>query len=155
VAGDGNGAFDGDGGAATNASLYYPSGVVLDALGHLYIADEGNFRIREVNTQGIINTVAGNGNGTYAGDGGGATNASLWNPIGLALDEVGNLYIADQYNNCIRKVGTNGIISTVAGNGAYGFAGDGGQATQANLYWPTGVALDNSERVLKMRLCQS
>jgi sugar lactone lactonase YvrE len=144
VAGNGTGTYAGNGGAATNASLYDPSGVAFDASGNLYIADEGNNRIRKVGTNNIITTVAGNGTGTYAGNGGAATNASLYDPYGVAFDASGNLYIADEGNNRIRKVGTNGIITTVAGNGSAAYAGDGGAATNASLHSPSGVAFDNS-----------
>ena len=107
----------GDGGAATNASLYNPCGVAVDAAGNLFIADTFNGRIRKVDTNGIITTVAGNGTNGYSGDGGAATNASLYNPDGVAVDATGNLFIADSANGRIRKVDTNGIITTVAGDG--------------------------------------
>jgi len=142
VAGNGNITFGGDGGPATSASLYYPSGVAFDAVGNLYIADQIHNRIRKVAGNGIITTVAGNGGGGYFGDEGVATNANLNNPTGVALDSVGNLYISDQNNERIRKVTTNGIIMTVAGNGTGKFAGDGGAATNASLWYPTGVVLD-------------
>ena len=136
----------GDGGAATNASLSEPSDVAVDASGNLFIADEGDYRIRKVNTNGIIVTVAGNGTNGFSGDGGAATNASLCLPRGVAMDASGNLFIADMNNNRIRKVNTNGIITTVAGIGAagqgYGYSGDGGAATNARLFWPYGVAVD-------------
>src|SRR6267143_711547 len=136
----------GDGGAATSASLNFPSGVALDASGNLYIADQYNHRIRKVAAAtGIITTVAGNGSPTFAGDGGAATSASLWSPTGVALDASGNLYIADYNNHRIRKVAAaTGIITTVAGNGGASFAGDGGAATSASLNYPFGVALDAS-----------
>ncbi len=137
------GNFSGDGGVATNATVNYPFGVALDAAGNLYIADSGNHRIRKVDTNGIITTVAGNGNSVYAGDGGTATNASLNYPIGVALDASGNLYIADSGNNRIREVDTNGIIGTVAGNGNSGYAGDGVAATNTSLSSPNGVAVDD------------
>ena len=143
VAGKSGNSYSGDGGAATNANLNNPSGVACDAYGNLYIADAGNNRIRKVATNGIITTVAGNGSMSFSGDGGAATNASLNFPIGLACDAYGNLYIADTYNTCIRKVDTNGIISTVAGKGVSGyFSGDGGPATNASLDLPFGVACD-------------
>jgi sugar lactone lactonase YvrE len=146
VAGNGSPAFAGDGGAATSASLNYPSGVALDASGNLYIADYFNRRIRKVTAAtGIITTVAGNGSFGFAGDDGAATSASLERPTGVALDASGNLYIADTFNYRIRKVdAASGIITTVAGNGNATFAGDGGAATSASLYGPTGVALDAS-----------
>ena len=141
-AGNGVAAYGGDGGAATNASLGYPGGVAIDAFGNLYIADYNNNRIRRVDTNGIITTVAGNGTQTYSGDGGAATNASLYYPRSVAFDTGGNLFIADQNNLHIRKVDTNGIITTVAGNGSYGYLGDGGAATNASIGYPGGVAFD-------------
>src|SRR5204863_478114 len=146
VAGNGINTFAGDGGAATSASLSHPNGVALDAGGNLYIADLGNERIRKVAAAtGIITTVAGNGVISFAGDGGAATSASLTRPTGVALDASGNLYIADNVNHRIRKVdAATGIITTMAGNGNPTFAGDGGAATSASVYVPTGVALDAS-----------
>src|SRR5205814_249892 len=146
VAGNGVLGFAGDGGAATNASLISPAGVALDASGNLYIADCANDRIRKVTpATGIITTVAGNGSPSFAGDGGAATSASIFSPEGVALDASGNLYIADWGNNRIRKVdAASGIIATVAGNGSFGFAGDGGAATSASITRPNGVALDAS-----------
>jgi hypothetical protein len=140
----------GDGGVATNAALNSPYGVALDATGNMFITDDGN-RIREVGTNGIIITVAGGGPGGGTdglGDGGVATNAILQAPQGVSVDATGNLFIADSENNVIRKVGTNGIITTVAGNGSgagtggYGnyYSGDGGAATNAELNLPEGVA---------------
>src|SRR5437879_1577083 len=144
VAGNGVLGFAGDGGAATSASLNSPAGVSVDASGNLYIADYANHRIRKVSAAtGIITTVAGNGINTFAGDGGAATSASLNSPSGVALDASGNLYIADYFNNRIRKVdAASGIITTVAGNGSFGFAGDGGAATSASVSGPAGVAVD-------------
>jgi uncharacterized protein (TIGR03437 family) len=151
VAGNGVGDFSGDGGPATSASLSFPSGVVVDASGNLFIADTDNNRIRKVSASGIITTVAGNGAGGAgssilyggcSGDGGPATSAELYGPQGVAVDAFGNLFIAD-FDNCrIRKVSASGIISTVAGNGTAGFSGDGGPATSAELYGPRGVAVD-------------
>ena len=135
--------FSGDGGAATNARLSGPIGVAVDASGNLFIADSPNHRIRKVNAKGIISTVAGNGAPVYSGDGGAATNASLNNPYGVAVDALGNLFVADQGNQRIRKVDVNGIITTVAGNGTADYSGDGGPATNAGLY-PFGVAVDTS-----------
>ena len=146
VAGNGIGTYGGDGGAANNASLSSPNGVASDAAGNLYIADTGNHRIRRVDTNGIITTVAGNGVGTYGGDGGAAANTSLNNPNGVALDAAGNLYIADRSNQRIRKVDKNGIITTVAGNGSAGtpYGENGIPATSASLWNPQGVALDGA-----------
>ena len=135
--------FYGDGGAATNAELTFPSGVAVDATGNLFIADSGNNRIRKVGTNGIINTVAGNGTSDYSGDGGAATNAGI-SASGVVVDATGNLFIADLDSNRIRKVGTNGIINTVAGNGTNGYSGDGGAAINAKLNQPWGVAVDGT-----------
>ena len=130
----------GDGGQATNAELHDPMAVAVDASGNLFIADYLNNLIRKVATNGIITTVAGGGS-QGLGNGGQATNGTLNEPIGVAVDVSGNLYIADTYNYCIRKVDTNGVITTVAGGGSQGL-GDGGQATNADLNEPTGVAVD-------------
>ena len=142
VAGNGSTTYNGDGIAATNASLYYPEGVGFDVAGNLYIADHIHNLIRKVDANGIITTVAGNGTNIFAGDGGAATNASLHSPSGMAWDAAGNMYIVDQANSSIRKVAANGIITTVAGKGSYGFSGDGGAATNANLSSPYGMAVD-------------
>ncbi|MBD2702914.1 SMP-30/gluconolactonase/LRE family protein [Spirosoma sp. BT702] len=144
VAGTGSPNFGGDGGPATAATMAYPSGVAIDKLGNLFIADQGNNRIRKVNTSAIISTVAGNGTLGFSGDGGPAPNADLYYPIDVVVDKAGNLFIADQGNNRIRKVATSGVITTVAGNGTFGFGGDGGLATSANLANPTGVVVDGS-----------
>ena len=101
-----------------------------------------NSRVRKVTPAGIISTVAGNGTPDYSGDGGAATSAELNQPAGVAVDGLGNLYIADTSNNRIRKVTPAGIISTVAGNGTPDYSGDGGTATSAELNQPAGVAVD-------------
>ena len=142
VAGTGWARYSGDGGPATAASLYYPKGVAVDAVGNLYIADWGNDRIRKVSPAGTITTVAGNGQAGYSGDGGPATAASLNGPGDVAVDAAGNLHVADSSNYRIRKVTTTGMITTLAGNGGYGYGGDGGPATAASLSWPAGVAVD-------------
>jgi hypothetical protein len=142
LAGNGAAGYSGDGGPATNASLWEPSGAVVDSSGNIYVADKSNNRVRKVGTNGIITTVAGNGTNAYFGDGGAATNASVANPIGLVLDGYGNLFIGDYQNNRVRRVDTNGIITTVAGNGTNGFSGDGVAATNASLANPAGLALD-------------
>jgi uncharacterized repeat protein (TIGR03803 family) len=133
--------YAGDGGPATAAQLNEPYGVAVDANDNIFIADTDNNRIRRLNTNGIITTVAGNGNGGYSGDGGTATAAELNGPFGVAVDAAGNLLIGDTDNNCIRRVGTNGIITTVVGNGTGSYAGDGGAATNAKLNQPTGIAV--------------
>ena len=149
AAGDSARGFSGDGSAATSACLNLPFGVAVDSFGNIYIADSYNNRIRKVNTSGIITTIAGNGIKGYSGDGNIATKASLYFPTGVAVDNAGNIFIADWWNNRIRKVNTNGIISTVAGDGfrdslANGhFGGDGGIATNAGLDGPICVTVDN------------
>ena len=154
VAGDGwrgdrgVGRYGGDGGPATEASLHWPLSVAAAADGSIYIADMRNHRVRRVGSDGIISTVAGDGSGSYGGDGGPATAAWLNHPIGVAVDSAGNVYIADRYNQRIRRVdATTGIISTVAGDGTVGYGGDGGPATAASLNWPTGVTVDSAGNV--------
>ena len=142
VAGNGSATYSGDGGAATNASVYWPAGVAVDASGNLFIADEINNRIRKVSVSGIITTAAGNGTNGYSGDSSAATNAALSYPQGVAVDAFGNLFIGDTFNNRIRQVGTNGIISTMAGTGTRGYSGDNGAAASANLDLPSGVTVD-------------
>jgi len=137
--------FSGDGGAATNAKL---SGYALavDNLGNVFIADTSNNRIRKVNTNGIITTFAGTNFPGFSGDGGAAANARLSSPSGVAVDHFGNVFIADLNNARIRKVNTNGIITTFAGNGTNGFYGDGGPATNAEIKgsgsYPFGLCFD-------------
>jgi uncharacterized protein (TIGR03437 family) len=142
AAGNGSPGFGGDGGSATSAQLYTPTGVAVDANGNLYIADYQNHRVRKVTAGGTISTVAGNGNQGYTGDGGQAANAALNYPIGVAVDSGGNLYIADWGNYVIRKVLPNGIITTFAGNHLPGTTGDGGLALQAQIGSPAGIAVD-------------
>jgi sugar lactone lactonase YvrE len=133
VAGNGTYGYSGDAGLAVNAQFKYPSGIAADVYGNLYIADRATNCVRKISASGIITTVAGNGQKGYSGDDGLATNAELNIPSGVAVDTSGNLYIVDEGNNRIRKVFTNGVISTVAGNGRYGYSGDGGQAVNAAL----------------------
>ena len=142
AAGNGANGFAGDGGPATQASLSAPCAVAADAAGNLFIADENNYRIRKVDTQGIITTVAGNGTNSYAGDGWLAVEAGLSAPKGVAVDAAGNLYIADENNHRIRRVDKDGFIRTVAGNGTARYSGDGGPATQAGLVYPCSLAVD-------------
>lgn len=201
VAGSGIRGFDGDGGPAISARLFNPSGLAVDDAGDIYIADEGNDRIRKVANRiittvaggasisdlkilafdhipaigaslarpggvavdsqgtiyvadtdynrviaissGIVTTIAGNGSGGFSGDGGPAISAELSYPTGVALDSVGNLYIADEGNSRIRKVSPLGTITTVVGTGAAGNSGDGGPAISAQLTSPHGVAFDS------------
>lgn len=133
VAGNGIAGFSGDGGPAIAASLNGPFGVAVDAAGNIYIADTNNNRIRRVDAKGIISTVAGSDTFGFGGDGGPATAATLYAPENIALDALGNLYIADWGNARVRMVNRAGMISTVAGNGANGYNGDGQPATAARI----------------------
>jgi len=140
VAGTGMGGFAGDGGAAAAAQLEDPSGVAATADGGFLIADTINHRVRRVSPGGIISTVAGTGTGGFSGDDAAATSAQLNVPRGVAVTADGGFLIADTFNNRVRRVSPAGTISTVAGNGTRGFAGDGGAATSAQLNFPRGVA---------------
>jgi uncharacterized protein (TIGR03437 family) len=142
VAGSGVAGFSGENGPATSAQLAGAWGVTLDSAGNLYIADGNNNRIRKV-SNGIITTVVGSGVAGFSGDNGPATSAELAGPVGVAVDSAGNLYIADSGNNRIRKV-SNGVITTVAGNGVAGFSGDNGPATSAKLAGVVGVGVDST-----------
>ena len=146
IAGDGTTGYSGDGGPATAAQLSYPSSFAMDDSGDLFISDSDNNAVREVNLNtGIITTVAGNGTEGYTGDGGPSTGAELSQPIGLALDGSGDLFIADWWNNAVREVNLGtGTINTVAGGNAFGDSGDGGLATAAELSSPGDVAVDGS-----------
>jgi len=143
VAGNGTWGYSGDGGPAVQAQLYYPTSVAVDGSGNIYIADFN--RIRKVDTSGTITTVAGDGTSDYSGDGGPAVQAQLYYPTSVAVDGSGNIYIADF--NRIRKVDTSGTITTVAGDGTSDYSGDGGPAVQAQLYYPTSVAVDGSGNI--------
>ncbi|MBI4404879.1 MAG: SMP-30/gluconolactonase/LRE family protein [Deltaproteobacteria bacterium] len=142
-AGNGTYGFSGDGGLATKATLYSPSGIHIDSSGNIYVADTSNHRIRKVDAGGIIATVAGNGLVGYSGDGM-ATNVKLSSPSGIAGDSSGNFYIADSGNHRVRKVDVNGKLTTVAGNGAGGYSGDGGVGSAAQINSPSAIALDRS-----------
>lgn len=142
IAGNGQAAFGGDGGSGTKASLKEPLRVALDAAGNLFIADTANNRIRKVTPDGTITTFAGNGKAEFSGDGGPAVSAGLNAPGGVYADAFMNVFISDTRNNRIRKVGTNGSIFTVAGNGQNGFSGDGGPATNAVFAFPTDITGD-------------
>jgi sugar lactone lactonase YvrE len=152
IAGNANGTagYSGDNGAATSSYLHTPQGIAVSkTTGNVYIADTANNRIRMINAStDVITTVAGNGTAGYTGDGSTATSAEISSPYGVAVDSNGNIYFADAANNRIRKVtATTGVISTVAGNGTYGYSGDGGTATSAQLYLPTGVVVDTADNI--------
>lgn len=145
VAGTGLGGYSGDGGASTSAQLNLPINVAIDAAGNIYIADADNDRIRKINTSGVITTVAGTGTMGFSGDGGAATSAKLNHPYWVAVDRTGNIYIADQDNNRIRKVDTSGIIHTIAGTGGISNpgTGNGGLATSAKFSQINAITVDN------------
>jgi sugar lactone lactonase YvrE len=140
VAGDGTGARPsiGDGGPPVDAQLFSPNSVTMDAAGNVYIAESN--RIRE-SSQGVITTIVGTGVAGFGGDGGPAIDALLSGPTGIGLDAAGNLYIADRGNGRVRMVSTNGIITTIAGPGTFGYNGDGGPATGEQLSYLTGIAV--------------
>lgn len=142
VAGHGIAGYKGDKGPAASAELNYPDGVTVDKAGNLYICDHDNNVIRKVDTTGIITTIAGNGKRGYLGDGKSAITASLAGPEDIAIDSVGNIYICDTGNNVIRKVDTNGIITTVAGKRMFDIAQNGDLATSIDLKQPDTIALD-------------
>lgn len=149
IAGNGTPGYEGDGGPATAAKLHFPYSVRPDNSGNWYIADDFNHVIRKINSAGIISTVVGNGfnagswEGGYSGDGGPALEASLSQPIDIAFDKTGNMYIGETGNAIIRKVSTSGIVSTFAGVAGYpGYSGDGGPATSAKISIPMGLVFD-------------
>ncbi len=141
-AGNGTAAYTGDGGAATAAALRIPQGVTTDHSGNVYVADGGNHVIRKINTAGIISTFAGIHIPGYNGDNIAAATAMLNNPAGIHADAAGNIYLADNGNNRIRKIDNNGTITTIVGNGTAGFTGDGLNATVANLTNPNDLNIN-------------
>lgn len=134
--------FSGDNGPATAAQLYGPLGIAVDSAGNIYFADRFNDRVRKINTTGIITTIAGTGTGGYNGDDIAATTAQLNDPFGVAVDNAGNVYVADHSNHRVRRISNTGIITTVAGTGTAGYNGDDIAATTAQLNEPRGVAVD-------------
>jgi Secretion system C-terminal sorting domain/NHL repeat len=141
MAGNGTGAFAGDLGMATAAEINNPNGVAVDAIGNVYIADFGNYRIRKVDTFGVITTIAGTGVMGFGGDGGPATAALIHSPTGIAIDGSGNVLFTDACR--IRKINTaTGVISTIAGSSLASYSGDGGPAVAADLNYPVGIAVD-------------
>ena len=145
-AGTGTAGFSGDGGAATSAMLYEPHGLAVDASGNVYIADFGNNRIREVSTNGTINTIAGNGVSGYSGDGGPATLAAINGPSAVAVDPGGNVYIADTNGDRVREV-SDGTMTTIAGTGGDGYSGENVVASASLIASPRGIAADGSGNV--------
>jgi sugar lactone lactonase YvrE len=158
VAGIGRPGYSGDGGPATEATIATPSAVALGPAGDIFIADYGNHRIRRIASDGTIETVAGNGESGFSGDGGLARLASLNGPYGIFVDGDGVLYIADSGNNRVRRVLSDGTIATIAGTGESGFGGDGGPATaglldspQAVTTTPAGEVIINDEHNHRIR----
>ncbi len=153
IAGTGVAGSTGDGGPATAANIKTPVDLLFDAAGNIIFTDFGNHKIRKISTSGIISTIAGTGATGYSGDGGAATAATFYYPSTITLDAAGNLYIADEWNNRIRKINSSGIISTIAGNGPTGFmsggyGGDGGAATAAQISFPTDIKLDMAGNII-------
>ena len=152
VAGDGFGLFSGDRGPAASAQVGSPAGVAVDQSGNVFIADSLYSRVRKIAPSGLITTIAGNGIHGSSGDGGPATSAEMLSPVALAVDSAGNLFIADQADNRVRRVSRDGIIDTVAGTGTQGFSGDGGPAISAQLASPHAVAVDSTGRLFILQL---
>ena len=155
-AGTGSTGYSGDGGAATNARLSQPQAIAKDSIGNIFVADSYNQRIRKIDVNGIITTIAGTGiNGTN-GDGGAATSAKISYPNGIAVDKIGNVVFGEIYQpptySRIRKISTNGIITTIVGSGLSGFSGDGGPATNAKINLSSldicGMCFDASDNLL-------
>jgi trimeric autotransporter adhesin len=144
IAGTGSNGFSGDGGPAIAAQLNSAINIAVDIAGNIFIADMNNDRIRKIDANGIISTIAGSGTPGYSGDGGQAVAAQLRSPQGVAIDKAGNLFIADANNHRIRRVNTSGVITTIAGTGVNGYTGDGGPAAFAQLYLPSDVDVDTS-----------
>ncbi len=142
IAGTGVMGYTGDGGAATLATIIYPTGLTVDSVGNIYFTDPGCHVIRKITTSGIISTVAGTGFAGFSGDGGPATAAQLNTVAYVAFDNLGNLIIADNLNHRVRKINSAGVISTIAGTGIAGFSGDGGSATLAQLNQPASIVTD-------------
>jgi len=144
ISGDGTMGYSGDNGPAVNAKLSAPDMMALDKDGNIYFGDLDNSRIRKITiATGIITTFAGNGTRGYSGDGGPATNAELNDPDCFAFDSSGNLYFGDAWNHRVRRIDhATGIISTIAGTGVHGFSGDGGPATNAELFEIFGICFD-------------
>jgi uncharacterized protein (TIGR03437 family) len=147
IAGNLQAGFRGDGGPAAGSTLFAPDGVGVDGTGNVYIADRNNRRVRRINSGGGISTIAGNGLNRTFQEFGPVRSANLLAPAAMAMDAAGNLYIADTANHRIRKVGTDGRISTLAGTGTPGYAGDDGPAVQALIDRPEGIAVDRSGNV--------
>jgi len=148
IAGTGTTGYSGDSALATLAQLRNPRQMAFDRYGNLFFSDEFNNVVRKIDAvTSKIYTIAGNGSQGYSGDNGSALQASLNHMHGLIIDKAGNIFIADQGNNCIRKVTPIGVISTIAGNGVPGYSGDNNLATASQLYWPEQLSLDSQNNI--------
>ena len=146
VAGTGRSGFSGDGGPATEAELGWVYDLAVDPAGNIYIVDHDNNRIRMVDTDGVITTIAGTGEPGFSGDGGPATEAQLDHPWGIAVDEDGAIYFTT-LPSVVRRIDPSGVITTIAGDGGVGYAGDGGPATEARFNSPEHVEVDSEGNV--------
>jgi sugar lactone lactonase YvrE len=142
VAGTGVSGYSGDGGPAVRAKLSDPENIVVGPRGRVFFTDQINERVRMIDVDGTITTIAGTGDAGETGDGGPATDATLNSPYGLAIDAAGNLYVADSKGARVREIAPDGTITTVAGTGVPGYSGDGGPATQAQISRPSSLAVD-------------
>ena len=147
IAGTGEDGYSGDGGAATSAQIKFPYQMKTDAQGNLFFTEATNHLVRKISTDGTISTVAGTGTTGFSGDNGAATSAQLATPWGMTLDDEGNIYISDSYNHRIRKVDTDGNITTIAGTGTAGDSGEGGAATSALLNTPGCIDIDKAGNI--------
>jgi type IX secretion system substrate protein/NHL repeat-containing protein len=148
IAGTGTPGNIGDGGLATAAEIDDTYGLALDAANNLYLADAGNNKIRKISASGIMSTYAGTGVPSFSGDGFQATDATLNNPAGVAVDHANNVYVGDQFNNRIRKIAPSGVISTVVGDGTMAFYGDNGPATAAEINYSNEVTFDAASNLI-------
>ncbi|MFJ1792168.1 NHL domain-containing protein [Kitasatospora griseola] len=147
VAGTGTAGFVGNNGPADKAQLNQPRGVAVDSAGNIYIADAGHHRLRKITADGRISTIAGTGTGGFAGNNGPAVSAQLNYPLAVAVDGTGVLYVSDYSGHRVRKITTDGRISTIAGTGTPGFSGDGNPAASAQLSHPRGLTVDSDGNV--------
>ncbi|MCW5980042.1 MAG: SMP-30/gluconolactonase/LRE family protein [Bryobacteraceae bacterium] len=148
AAGTGEAGFSGDGGSPLGAKLNRPRGVAVDPYGNVFIADSLNHRVRKITAGGQIQAIGGSGAPGYSGDLGLADRAQMRLPAGIAVDDEGNVYVAEQGNHVVRKIGIDGFIATVAGTGRWGDDGDGGPAAKARLNMPSAVAFDPEGNLL-------